>query len=433
MSLSTSIGSSTDADRHPLEREAAAILAEALGQTGVLHLPGARERHRRQLVHAIDLAQAALAAGDGTAQVIAGARSTLVRAHAARAQDARHGAGQLSRGAQRAPTPEACDDGWRRVETIVAAAEASASEATRMALLLDDPASWAVARTARAAARAARKVVDERNDAYTFHTDPGFSFGEGWYLSAAAALSDVAIQIEPDKAQMHQAERFLRDAGLRDRITPYRPRPRANKQLPEIVAQAFRADPLAAQRRLRAAFLGDAPIPQRIVDWADRALAGASTGNKVLLWVRRGAYHPTRNSNDTELLELTRRSLAARLVPVLVGDAAPDGQLPSGTVDLTLFWKDPLFQGADMRRAQLQLFEHLKRAHAVVGQLGVTTAGMDGPALMGLPTLYLTDQPNVRLGAWVGAVPGYRELLRAENYLTRVSETLREWADHQVW
>ena len=66
------------------------------------------------------------------------------------------------------------------------------------------------------------------------------------------------------------------------------------------------------------------------------------------------------------------------------------------------------------------------------GQLGVTTAGMDGPALMGLPTLYLTDAPNVRMRAWVGAVPGYRELVRGENYLERASDTLREWADRQA-
>ncbi len=42
-----------------------------------------------------------------------------------------------------------------------------------------------------------------------------------------------------------------------------------------------------------------------------------------------------------------------------------------------------------MRRAQLQLFEELKRRHRLVGQLRVTTAGMDGPALMGLATVYI--------------------------------------------
>ena len=96
---------------------------------------------------------------------------------------------------------------------------------------------------------------------------------------------------------------------------------------------------------------------------------------------------------------------------------------------MTLFWKEAIFQGDDMRRAQLQLIEHLKRAHGIVGQLGVTTAGMDGPALMDLPTIYLTDVPNVRMGTWVGTVPGYHEAVRGDGYLDRVSDRLRRWAD----
>jgi hypothetical protein len=95
---------------------------------------------------------------------------------------------------------------------------------------------------------------------------------------------------------------------------------------------------------------------------------------------------------------------------------------------MILFWKDPVFRGDDGRRAQLQFFEHLRDAHDVVGQLGVTTAGMDGPALMGMPTMYLTDAPNVRMRAWVGAVPGYREIVRESGYLERVSGGLTEWA-----
>jgi hypothetical protein len=418
-------------DAHTLERTAAAILADALAQTAALHLPGARERHRRQLEQAIDGAHGALAAaGDGECdpETISGARSTLVKAHAARAQDALHGAGQLSRGWQRAPTPEACNDGWQRVEAIVAVAEASASEAERFALELNDQAAWKTARVAETAAREARRIVDERNHDYTFHADPGFSFGEGWYLAAAAVLAGVAIQIEPGKPQTSQAERFLRDAGLSAQLTPYRSRPRANKHLPEIVASAFRADPFSAQRALRAAFLGDAPTPPAIIDWTDRTLAGASAASKVLLWVRHCVHHPTRNTTHPEFLELTRRALAAGLVPVLFGDAIRHGEAPAGTVDMTLRWKEPLFQGTDMRRAQLQLFEHMRRAHSLVGQLGVTTAGMDGPALMGLPTMYLTHDSNVRMREWVGTIPGYREVVRDEGYLERISDTLRRWA-----
>ena len=81
-----------------------------------------------------------------------------------------------------------------------------------------------------------------------------------------------------------------------------------------------------------------------------------------------------------------------------------------------------------MRRAQLQLFEYMRQAHGVVGQVGVTTAGMDGPALMGLPTMYLTQEPNARLGSWVGAVPGYEEVVRRLGYLEHISHTLCTWS-----
>lgn len=415
-----------DFDAWTLERQAAALLEHTLARSSALHLPGRRAQHRAALEQAIRLASDALAAAESGTETAAAARSTLVRAYAVRAREARHGAGQLSLGAQRAPTRDDCDDGWRRVEEIVGVAEASAVEAKRLALLLDDAATRSAARAAEAAAKDARRLVDERNHAYTFHADPEFSFGEGWYVAAAAVLAGVAIQIEPNKPQTRQVEQFVRDAGLDGLVQSYRSRPRANKHLPEIVARVFRADPEGARRRLRAAFLGDAPISQAVVDWADRRLA-AAPGKTVLLWVRDGNHHSARNTNPAELGELARRAVDAGLVPVLVGDALRGGQAPEGALDWTLFWKHALFQGPDMRRAQLQLFEHLRRAHGLVGQLGVTTAGMDGPALMGLPTMYLTDAPNVRLGTWVGAVPGYQEIVRGDAYLQQVSRTLGRW------
>ena len=423
-----------------LEREAARTLDEAIAL--VVHLRGreTRERHRRLLERAIDQAERALTVAEsGT---VRRAQSILARAHAARAEDALHGAGQLSLSAQRAPTRGACDEGWRRVESIVAAAEdasLAARAAAKAAVVMagDSP---SVARAARAAverahvaARAARKIVDDRNHAYTFHTDLGFSFGEGWYLAAAALLAGVTIQIEPGMPGTAQAERFLRDAGLLDRLRPYRSRPRANKQTTDVVARAFRADPPGAQAKLRVAFLGDAPIATPVRDWIDPRLAGGGDRRKVLLWIRDGAHahahahQPSRNTVYAELVELTRRVQEAGLLPILVGDALRDGAVPAGAVDMTLFWKDPIFRGDDGRRAQLQFFEHLRDAHDVIGQLGVTTAGMDGPALMGMPTMYLTDAPNVRMRAWVGAVPGYREIVRESGYLERVSGALIEW------
>lgn len=412
-----------------LEREAAIILDDMNTRTATLHWPGARVQHRRQIERAIVCARGALAAaGDGNEKTISGARLTLLRALSARAQDARHGAGQLSRSAQRAPTREACEDGWRRVGTIVDTAEEAAREAVWLARELGGHRSEQAARLAQAAAIEARHILKNRNHAYTFHADPGFSFGEGWYLAAAAVLADVAIQIEPSMLQTEQAERFLLDAGLANRLMPYRSRPRANKQLTEIVARAFRKDPPRAQSTLRAAFLGDTTIPQSVVRWTDRAFAGALARNKVLLWVRYASHHPARNTTHSELIEVAHRALDADLVPILVGDALRDENVPKGTLNMTLFWKDKLFQGEDMRRTQLLWFEHLKQSYGLVGQLGVTTAGMDGPALMGLPTLYFTDMPNVRMREWVGAVPGYGEVVRNEGYLERIGVILKRWA-----
>ena len=172
----------------------------------------------------------------------------------------RHGAGQLSLGAQRAPTRADCDDGWQRVEEIRGRRRIRSRGRAARGRKFASESGWKAARVAQAAARDARRIVAQRNHAYTFHADPGFSFGEGWYLAAAAIVAGVAIQIQPGRPQTAQAEHFLRNAGLGPQLRPYRSRPRANKHLPEIVASAFRADPFGAQRRLRAALLGGGPV-----------------------------------------------------------------------------------------------------------------------------------------------------------------------------
>jgi hypothetical protein len=415
-----SVAVSIDADI--LEREAREDLRVALVETEP------RERHRAMLERAIELSQRALAAA-GDEKTILRARSTLAKACAARAEDARHGVNQLSLSAQRAPTCEGCEDGWKKAAAI-------ASEAASFARIADDlvahePSRSVVVRAAKRAndaARDAQQILDGRNYAFTFHADRGFSFGEGWYIAAAGVLAGVAIQIEPGKPATMQAERFVRDAGLSAKLQPYRARPRAPKQATELVGRAFRADPMGAQRRLRAAFLGDAPIARSVTDWVDRKLAGAPPAKKVLVWVRSGVHHPRRNTTFTEVLDLVRCIESAGLVPVLTGEAASGDLRRQGIVDMTLFRLDPIFQGEDARRAQLQLFEYSKRMHGLVGQLGVTTAGMDGPALMGLSTMYLTDEPNVRMREWVGAVPGYVEIVRETGYLERVTATLAAWS-----
>ena len=235
---------------------AQALLDDALAQSNTLHLPGARALHRERLGRVL-----VLTAGDRVRGLDA-ARLTRVHtlralAQSAWAQDARHGARQLSRSAQRAPTREDCEEGWENVERIVCGAEEAAAAAVHLASVVDEPKVQKAAALASAAAKEARGIVTNRNHAYTFHADPGFSFGEGWYVAAAGVLTDIEIQIELDQAQSDRAERFIRDAGLGAQLVSYHSRPRANKALPAIIADVFAKDSPAAQRRLRRAFLGD--------------------------------------------------------------------------------------------------------------------------------------------------------------------------------
>jgi hypothetical protein len=415
----------SETDGGKLAHKAVDLLAEARALAGRLHLPGVRDDYRVRLEQVVLLATGALENAVESAE-LAMLQWVLLRAQAARAEDARYGAGQLSRGSQRAPTLDDCEDGWQRVEQIVCTAEAAAAAAAGLAQVLHTAKARELASRAEVAGRNAREIILERNRAYTFHADPGFSFGEGWYLAAAALLAGVPIQIKPGAAQELQARRFLLDAGLEGSLRPYRPRPASPKQLTHFIAAAFHADGPGAQRTLRAAFLGDAAPAASLSVWiADHV--GGNPKQRVLLWVRTGDHDALRNTCFDELRQLSQLVLNAGLTPIFFGDAVPADLVPTNGVDLTLCWKEPLFQGADMRRTQLQLFEELRCRHGLVGQIGVTTAGMDGPALMGLPTLYLTQEHNVRLGKWVGAVPGYQEVVRAPGYLESIRTALHQW------
>jgi hypothetical protein len=414
-----------ETDNGGLTQKAATLLAEATALQGTLHLPGVRDDYRSRLEQVVHVATQALESAVESREV-ALLHWVLVRASGARAEDARYGAGQLSRGSQRAPTLEDCEDGWQRVEQIACTAEEAASAAARCARLLDTAKAREIARSAEVAALAARNIVLERNRAYTFHADPGFSFGEGWYLTAAALFAGLSIQIKPGAAHEVQARSFLFAAGLAGFLRPYRSRPASPKHLTHIIAEAFRADAPGAQCTLRTAFLGDESPSASLRSWIDGKVGGKPQ-QKVLLWVRTGDHHAGRNTCFVELRQLSELVVNAGLIPIFFGDNVPLELVPPSAVDLTLCWKEPLFQGPDMRRAQLLLFEELRCRHGLVGQIGVTTAGMDGPALMGLPTLYLTRERNVRLGKWVGAVPGYQEVVREPGYFAIIRTTLHQW------
>ena len=125
-----------ETDGGGLTETAVTLLAEATALQGTLHLPGVRDEYRFRLEHVVHLTTRALESAVESREV-ALLHWVLVQASGARAEDARYGAGQLSRGSQRAPTLEDCEDGWHRVEEIVCTAEEAALAAAGFARLLD--------------------------------------------------------------------------------------------------------------------------------------------------------------------------------------------------------------------------------------------------------------------------------------------------------
>jgi len=402
-----------------------ALLEQAYALEGTLHHSGIRGKYRTLLEQGIELISKGLEATCDSSES-ARVRKLLVQAHAARAEDARYGVGALSRSAQRAPTLKDCEEGWQKVAMIVDHARESADQARRLANEVGDFHTEKLAERAERAADLAESTLAARNRAYTFFTTPGFSFGEGWYLAAASLFAELTIQVRSSTPQERQALQFLNAVGLAERLVPYRPRPASPKHLTDIIATTFERDPQAAQKKLRDAFLGQQPASAPIVEWLKGQMR-TDIRPKVLLWTRISYHDPHRNTAFDELACLGQLIADMGITPVFFGDAIPKDLDLSGGIDLTLCWRNPLFQTLSMRRDQLQLFEVLRRRHHLVGQIGVTTAGMDGPALMGLPTAYLTDKPNVRLGKWVGNVPGYEEVVRDSDYLVRLRDHALRW------
>ena len=126
---------------------------------------------------------------------------------------------------------------------------------------------------------------------------------------------------------------------------------------------------------------------------------------------------------------------AAGGVPVLFGNALPG---VATTHDLREHWLEAPFSGQDVSlRAQLFLFHELVTSRRIAGAIGAKSGAMDGPALLGVPTLYLEYEniPNSkRMKKWLGVVPGF-ERLGCDRFLNEEGATLEpaEIAQIETW
>jgi hypothetical protein len=100
---------------------------------------------------------------------------------------------------------------------------------------------------------------------------------------------------------------------------------------------------------------------------------------------------------------------------VLVGDR-PGKDITADTINMIKFWEeDPFkdFKGLDTRIAQLRMFEYMRKSGIDLLSIGMRSGAMEGPALLGIPTIYIEETGNKqheRMEKWLGKVPGWGQM-----------------------
>ncbi|MDX6743925.1 hypothetical protein [Actinocorallia sp. A-T 12471] len=197
-----------------------------------------------------------------------------------------------------------------------------------------------------------------------------------------------------------------------------------------LVAAAYKTmSPAKATAALQAAWLPQGwetgaaslvPHGETIAQWVARKRFDKSKAY-AFLWFRRsgalGGAHPELDTCVTATRDLIktikRNGLIENAAIVLVGDAG-HGITDGVDIDLTEYWNDkrsPFISGD--RRMQLALFAYLVKAGYNLMNIGMRSGALEGPALLGVRTVYLEEIYNLqegRMDQWQGVVPGYRRI-----------------------
>ncbi len=189
-----------------------------------------------------------------------------------------------------------------------------------------------------------------------------------------------------------------------------------------VVGNKYEAKPGASQAAVRNAFTGAdlGPSDEQLAEFVTKK--GFESGKKyALLWIRLSAKEKSGGAHaelDTsiqgvrqlkELLKHTGRR------PVLVGDR-PGKDITADTIDMIKFWdEEPFkaFKGLSTRIAQLRMFEYMRKSGIDLLSIGMRSGAMEGPALLGIPTMYIEELGNKqheRMEKWKGKVPGWSQV-----------------------
>lgn len=189
-----------------------------------------------------------------------------------------------------------------------------------------------------------------------------------------------------------------------------------------IVGGKYEADDAAARAGVREAWTaGNGPTVGDLNTFLTSK--GIQRGGKyALLWVRLSAKTKKGGAHaelDTSLQGV--RDLKAQIIAqtgrtvIVVGDNPGKPEITNNAINLLEFWKQAPFNtlpDVEKRMAQLRLFSHMVQNGYDLVSIGMRSGAMEGPALLGVPTVYIEDEgnkQNIRMEKWLGKVPGWTQ------------------------
>jgi hypothetical protein len=207
------------------------------------------------------------------------------------------------------------------------------------------------------------------------------------------------------------------DAGLKARDTFIGPGIATS-----MVGEKYQANAGNARASVRDAWtLGEGPSEAEM----NTFLTGKTIqpGRKyALLWIRLSAKTKKGGAHaelDTSLQGV--RDLKAEIIAqtgrevIVVGDDPHKPDIAHNAINLLEFWNEAPFNTGtkvEKRMAQLRLFSHMIENGYDLVSIGMRSGAMEGPALLGVPTVYIENEGNrqsIRMEKWLGKVPGWTQ------------------------
>jgi hypothetical protein len=196
-----------------------------------------------------------------------------------------------------------------------------------------------------------------------------------------------------------------------------------------VVADAFQKNPSLARETLREAWFGTSfdlqskastasleahDLENELMRWLVMDIGMPPAYPYALLWVKTGAmtaekaHHFTAPEALAQLIEGTRK---IGRVPVVVGDDVGVHTQP----ELGAFWKNQRFRtiAGGGRIAQLRLLDVLNQNYDIVS-VGMRSGILEGPALIGMRTIYLEERGNQQPGRMeklLRSIPNYMRVV----------------------